>query len=85
MPELVTVPAPDKEPTVSEKPAMSNVAPLLMTKELQSAIRDEIPSVNVPAAMVVVPVHVWVEFIANVSVPEPTFVNRAPVAGLMIP
>jgi hypothetical protein len=64
---------------------MSKVAPLLMTKELKSAIRDKVPSFNVPASMVVVPVHVLVEFIANVSVPEPTFVNRAPVAGLMIP
>ncbi len=44
---LVIVPAPEREPTVSENPPKSNVP--VTTKALVFAIRCEAPSFNVPA------------------------------------
>ena len=54
--ELVTVPAPASDPTVSEFPAKSNVAPeLTVSAELSDITPPEAPSFNVPKLTVVAP------------------------------
>ena len=67
--ELVTVPEPESEATVSEKPFISNV-PFTIKFEL-SEITPDVPSFNVlPDEMVVSPVKVFAPESVKILLPE---------------
>ena len=70
--ELVTVPAPEREPIVSEKPLRSN-EPVRATAD-EFEIASDAPNLTVPADMVVAPVY---ELPApfNVNAPDPNLVR----------
>ena len=54
-PLLVTLPTPASDPTVSLKPFRSNVAPLDTVSALLEPMALAMPTLNVPALMVVAP------------------------------
>ena len=78
--ELVMVPAPAIEPTLSENPARSSV-PVMVTAEV-SASTPAAPSASVPALIVVAPL--WELAPESVSVPVPLLV-KAPLPAMMPP